>query len=1093
MHRSNARILLLASAAAAALPSLAPAATFTKDNNPLLLNNPLSWLPNGLPGSADTALFDATITSPLSFSLGSSLAWRTLQLTNPASDISFLNDGNTLTLGSSSLTTTSIDMSAATRNLTLNNNLNLLGKTTAIVATTLTLAGNHTYVALTKTGDGTLVLGGTFVPPAIGSPSIGIDAGTGRLASSAALYNATVQFSVTGTSSTFDLAGYNASVGRLMGRSFITNSAPAAVTFTIAPNSSSFTSSFSGIISNGSGTLGLMKAGAGSLTVSGANTYTGPTTIVHGSLFLDFSLTNQNIISLGSQLQLAGGDLVQVGYATHNASQTLLSTLVSAGDSRIIQTGATASALTLLLSTIARPNPGATLNIIPLSANPNARIFTSNSLTPSGILGGWALYNTNDWATRPPADLSSALAPLSSYDATLAPAKNTSLAANASFSPNGSTASLRFTAANTTLTLSGANTIESGGILLTTAASNITINAPTASDTLTSGGPDLILHQNSFSTLTINAAIVDNGAAAVAITKSGLGTVVLGNANTYTGGTFLNNGILTVAAGASLGTGPVYVNRAYPPPQGFLILTQLRLPAGISFPNDILLRNDDTIFSNGFLDIPTASSATLTGNIATAPDPLNQYRLSISSGTLTLTGAHTSGTPGGPGVGSAPLYTMFWGNSRTNSYNTPPLAHFLFTGSSSLTSYQAPIQLSYADVILKDNATFTVLDLPSGTGFAMALPGTFANYPSQNFLTLQDNAHLNIGALDFDLLNTVGTLSTLNFNGGTLSLGRFIKSGIQGSIALNFNGTTLVANTDTSSFLPAFQALNTMIFLNGARVDTNGHAITIAAALKTNPALNPLPDGGLTKSGPGILTLTSSAHTFTGTLTIQQGTVRLAATSVKLHSLALAHNPDSSFASTLDLTTTKTVLQLADPAAQLPTLRAALASANANNTWTGPGITSSAAAADPAHLTVALYNNADLHLTSFGGQTVDETSLVFSLAPLGDATGDNKVDALDLTILASHWLQPSGATTSSGDFTFDGKVDTLDLTALASNWQSSLSLQAALAASGFQTLTPEVPAPVPEPASLLLILPALLLARQKAPGRRSASRTAPAR
>jgi len=53
----------------------------------------------------------------------------------------------------------------------------------------------------------------------------------------------------------------------------------------------------------------------------------------------------------------------------------------------------------------------------------------------------------------------------------------------------------------------------------------------------------------------------------------------------------------------------------------------------------------------------------------------------------------------------------------------------------------------------------------------------------------------------------------------------------------------------------------------------------------------------------------------------------------------------------------------------------------------------------------------------------------------GDANGDNGVDLLDLSILASQWGQ--GVTANTGaDFNGDGKVDLLDLSILASAWGS---------------------------------------------------------
>ena len=136
--------------------------------------------------------------------------------------------------------------------------------------------------------------------------------------------------------------------------------------------------------------------------------------------------------------------------------------------------------------------------------------------------------------------------------------------------------------------------------------------------------------------------------------------------------------------------------------------------------------------------------------------------------------------------------------------------------------------------------------------------------------------------------------------------------------------------------------------------------------------------------------------------------------------------------------------------------------------WNGPGITSSTIPLDPAHFSLALADNADLHLPAFRGQGIDDSFLIVAYARFGDATLDNKVDALDLNLLASHWQQQSNALWSAGDFNTDGKVDALDLNLLAANWQFSLPLTPSFGPLTFELLTSS-PSPIPEPASLALL------------------------
>ena len=77
----------------------------------------------------------------------------------------------------------------------------------------------------------------------------------------------------------------------------------------------------------------------------------------------------------------------------------------------------------------------------------------------------------------------------------------------------------------------------------------------------------------------------------------------------------------------------------------------------------------------------------------------------------------------------------------------------------------------------------------------------------------------------------------------------------------------------------------------------------------------------------------------------------------------------------------------------------------------------------------------------------------------GDVDGDGHTDVSDLNVMALNW-QGSGKTKEQGDLTGDGSVNAADLNILALNWQ---------------TWRDGMPAAVPEPASLALVLSAFLL------------------
>ncbi len=121
-------------------------------------------------------------------------------------------------------------------------------------------------------------------------------------------------------------------------------------------------------------------------------------------------------------------------------------------------------------------------------------------------------------------------------------------------------------------TYTGGTTVSGGGILaigsnapLGAISAGLTLNGgtllPTASFstqslpvTLGSGGGTF--NTNSFD-LTLGSAVTGPGG----LTKNGIGTLILSGANSYAGGTVLNQGILQLAPGASLPTtGPLMVN-----------------------------------------------------------------------------------------------------------------------------------------------------------------------------------------------------------------------------------------------------------------------------------------------------------------------------------------------------------------------------------------------------------------------------------------------------------------------------------------------------------------------------------------------------
>lgn len=122
---------------------------------------------------------------------------------------------------------------------------------------------------------------------------------------------------------------------------------------------------------------------------------------------------------------------------------------------------------------------------------------------------------------------------------------------------------------------------------------------------------------------------------------------------------------------------------------------------------------------------------------------------------------------------------------------------------------------------------------------------------------------------DFSINNSVGTI---NLNGGTLAVNRFIHAG-GGQTSLNFNGGTLKARTSSTAFysIPGNGNAFSVVKSGGAVIDTNGFDITIAPPLTEDPLST---GGGLTKNGNGTLTLSSPTN-ITGNVIVNGGGLNL--------------------------------------------------------------------------------------------------------------------------------------------------------------------------------------------------------------------------
>ena len=296
----------------------------------------------------------------------------------------------------------------------------------------------------------------------------------------------------------------------------------------------------------------VLVSGSGSLQyVAGTNAYTGPTTVAGGQLQL---VAGHPLAS--TTLTLAGGDL----YDPNN--QAFSSTTLAQGGSSV-ETGGSLGSITRA-SNLGGTIAGSALDISIILPS----LTTTTSNTAGTILGGWATLGF-DWAVSAGTGMTAGkITSLAQYTAnTWSPGNNTKVSSSNSPAPGSTTNSLAFnTTGAFTVTLSGDNTITSGGILVNT---NATANTSAIiGGTLTSGnGTDLIIHQEN--PVTVNAPLVINSniTGNIGLTMAGNGQLILGGANTYTGSTYIGGGTVTInsesLAGGSLGTPPTAATASY--------------------------------------------------------------------------------------------------------------------------------------------------------------------------------------------------------------------------------------------------------------------------------------------------------------------------------------------------------------------------------------------------------------------------------------------------------------------------------------------------------------------------------------------------
>ena len=660
----------------------------------------------------------------------------------------------------------------------------------------------------------------------------------------------------------------------------------------------------------------LTMTGAGTAVLSGANTFTGATTVSGGTLVLDYTINNGSKLSQTASLTLNGGSLEVIGNNAAATTQTVNglvlgnSTGVLGGGGRLVVTSGQDQNATLTLGAITR-NTGATIDFATIHTGTGvARITTTTTTTPAGILGAYATFNRSDWATVDGANGIAALG-AASYSSSFGTGLHTSLAGDTTLSAGGATShTLRLTGATTVTFVAAADTLtlESGGVLVTPDAGATSIGTTTVRGNLTSSTGEILIHQHSTTgALTINSVI----SGATTVTKSGDGVLILTGTNTYTGGTYINGGTVEISASANLGavTSHVFING------GTMILTGVNALPGAGTGTNI---RQLTIGSAGAILDVRANQAFGAGNIR-------------GSGTLTKigTGTMSFGTASNPFNGDLVI------NQGTVLLNSAQLNNVGLITVNSGGTYEVN-----DDGVGTFNAINTTTPTPGGTRFVINGDGHLGN----GAMRLTDQSSGDTSRL-LDPTTTInrevvlqttsriqvengsapGSFSQFIFSGNVTGPGGLVKTGTgalvltardnsyggdtevrNGILAINLGndrlptGTKVTLGSDNTSGVLKLNGYSQTIaglttsgggtansVVGGHGTNTSLLEVKVASGSQTyagllggtgttaqagdNHANNNL---GLIKSGAGFLEL-SGANTFSGATTVAEGTLVL--------------------------------------------------------------------------------------------------------------------------------------------------------------------------------------------------------------------------